>query len=254
MRQNFLFVIYLLLSLVLILGGNEHRTKKASFLSQSLYLPFISTVNQIESLFKIKERNEKLIQINTKNANKIVELENLLNKIKNSSIKYETEDLEFILCDIIGYRGHFQERNLILNKGSNDGISIDLPVIASHGIVGKVISVSLNTSVALPIRHSTFRLGVMSKRNHLQGILESDIYGRSYMSLIKPGSDIVLGDTIVTSNISTIFPKGYPVGIVKKLSENSDQVYMNASITAFVDPASLDQVIILQYREEEDNE
>lgn len=234
-----------------MLGGNEHRIKKASFLSRTLYLPLISSINQIETLFKIKDRNEQLRHINTQKTNKIVELENLLNKIENTNIKYETANLKFIQCDIIGYRGNFQERNLILNKGSIDGVKQDLPVISSNGIVGKIVSVSLNTSIVLPLSHSTFHLGVMCKRNHLQGILESDIYGRSYMSLIKLGSDITLGDTIITSNISTIFPKGYPVGTVKKLSETPDKVYMNASISTFEDPASLDQVIILQYKKEE---
>jgi rod shape-determining protein MreC len=253
-RQNILFVLYLLLSFVLLVGGNDHRIKKASFLSQTIYLPFISSINQIESLFKIKELNIELVRINTQKTNEIVKLENLLNKIKNTRIKYETGNLDFILCDIIGYKGHFQERNLILNKGSKDSITQDLPVISSNGIVGKVVSVSLNTSVVLPLSHSTFRLGVMCKRNHLQGILESDIYGRSYMSLIKLGSDIALGDTIVTSNISTIFPKGYPVGVVKKLTETPDEVYMNASVTTFVEPTSLDQVIVLKYQKDENNE
>ena len=243
-----------MLSFVLLVGGNDHRIKKASFLSQTIYLPFISSVNRIESLFKIKERNLELMRINTQKTNEVVKLENLLNKIKNTKIKYETEDLEFILSDIIGYKGHFQERSLILNKGSKDNITQDLPVISSNGIVGKIVSVSVNTSVVLPLSHSTFRLGVMCKRNHLQGILESDIYGRSYMSLIKLGSDIALGDTIVTSNISTIFPKGYPVGVVKKLSETPDKVYMNASVTTFVEPTSLDQVIVLKYQKDEKDE
>ena len=70
------------------------------------------------------------------------------------------------------------------------------------------------------------------------------------MTLIKQGSDINLGDTIVTSNISTIFPKGYPVGTVTKLIEAPDKVYMNAEISTFVNSACLDQVIIIFYEKD----
>ena len=54
-----------------------------------------------------------------------------------------------------------------------------------------------------------------------------------------------LGDTIVTSNISTVFPKGFPVGIVTKLIEEPDKTHMSAQISTFTKPASLDQVIVL---------
>lgn len=251
MRHNLLFIFYLMLALVLLIGGNEHRLKKASYLSQTLYLPFISSINQIENLFKIKEKNEQLLIVNAKQNNRIVELENMLTKIENVKFKYETGNIDFIIGDIIGYRGNFQERNLIINKGSNDGVKIDFPVVASKGIVGKIISVSINTSVVLPLTHSTFRLGVMTKRKHLQGILEADIYGRSYMNLIRLGSDIAQGDTVVTSNVSTIFPKGYPVGIVNRLTETPGKIYMSASISAFEDPACLDQVIVLKFQKED---
>jgi len=53
------------------------------------------------------------------------------------------------------------------------------------------------------------------------------------MSFIKLGSEIILGDTIVTSNISNIFPEGFPVGVVNSLYESQDKTHMNASIHPF---------------------
>ena len=112
-------------------------------------------------------------------------------------------------------------------------LEINSPVISNVGIVGKIISNSINYSVILPLNHSAFKVGVMCKRSHLQGIMESDAFGNSYMNLIKLGSDIVVGDTIVTSNISTIFPKGYPVGTITRLREAPNQVYMYANLQTF---------------------
>jgi len=253
-RKNLLFIIYLILSLLLIAGGNEARTKKAAFLNKTAFLPFISSLERINSFFNLKERNRILAEQLAEKTNKIVSLETHLDRVKNISLQYDTEKYEFVIADIIGFTGVFQERNLIINKGIISNISIHSPVISNTGIVGKIVSNSMNYSVILPLNHSTFKVGVMCKRSHLQGIMESDVYGNSSMNLIRLGSDIAVGDTIVTSNISTVFPRGYPVGVITKLKEAPDQIYVIAELKTFVDPASLDQVIVLDYKKDIDYE
>lgn len=254
MRKNFLFFIYFILSLFLIAGGIEARYKKADFLNKFPFFLFINSIEKINSLFDIKEKNILLTEQLALQTNIIIDLENHLDRIKSTSLQYETEHFNFVIADIIGFTGVFQERNLIINKGIIDKVSINSPVISNIGIVGKIVSNSLNYSVILPLNHSNFKLGVMSKRSHLQGIMESDAYGNSFMNLIKLGSDIAVGDTIVTSNISRIFPRGFPVGVITILREAPDQVYMFANLQTFVDPASLDQVIVLDYNKEIDYE
>jgi rod shape-determining protein MreC len=68
------------------------------------------------------------------------------------------------------------------------------------------------------------------------------------MSLIKLGSDVVIGDTIVTSNISSIFPANFPVGTVTLIKEHSNQINMLAKIEGFTDPINLNYVIVLKYK------
>ena len=155
---------------------------------------------------------------------------------------------------IIGFKGDFKERCLIINKGKRDKIKLNYPVISNDGIVGKVISISHNYSIVLPLDNSRFKLGIMSKRTHLQGIMKSDIFGNSFMTLIKPGSDIKVDDIIVTSQISSVFPKGFPVGKVIKLIENPSDVFMSAKIQTFINPSELDQTVVLLYEKDKSYE
>ena len=247
MRKQYLFFIYFALSLFLIIGGNEARQYKAKFISRNLFSPFIDSIHSIRSIFEVKKRNRLLSHQLAVQTKKIAELENLIDKINSTNIEYEAENYHYVLADVVGYAGIFHERNLILNKGVLSDVMIGAPVVSNRGVVGKVVTTSLNYSIILPLNNPSFKLSVMCKRSRLQGMLESDIFGNSYMNLIKLGSDIAIGDTIITSNISTIFPKGFPVGIVTRLRETPDQVYMSATLKNFVDPASLDQAIILQY-------
>lgn len=247
MKKNFLFFFYFILSLFLIIGGNEARQTKANFLSKTAFSPFINSVNYFRSLFEIKQKNQMLAAQLALQTQKIANLENTIQEINNSKIVYDEENYSFVLADIVGFSGLFLERNLIVNKGLVNDVLVNSPVVSNKGVVGKVISASLNYSIILPLNNPLFKLSVMCKRSKLQGIMETDIYGNSYVNLIKLGSNIAVGDTIITSNVSPIFPKGYPVGIVTQLKESPDQVYMNAKLNTFVNPASLDQVIILQY-------
>lgn len=236
------------------MGNNENRLAKAQFLSKTIYFPLINSIQKINSLFDLKEKNQLLSEKLSEHTIRISELENILVKIENSKIDYETGNYSHLLADIVGFKGAFQERCLIINKGKMDNIKLDYPVISNDGIVGKIIAVSHNYSIVLPLDHSRFKLGIMSKRNHLQGIMKSDIFGNSYMTLIKPGSDIKVGDIIITSQISSVFPKGFPVGKVVKLTENPADVFMSAKIQIFINPSELDQAVVLLYEKDESYE
>lgn len=253
-RKNVPYLIFLILGFILYLGNSEQRLKKADFLSSTVFHPFINSLNRINENFRLKQ---KLRETSSKLAQKTIEvneLNNYLSKLKKTQSQYGIEDYDYILGDIVGYSGVYQERNLILNKGILDGIMKNYPVISSSGFVGKIQTVSLNYSIVLPYNHSHFKMGVMNKKNNLQGMLESDIYGSTYMTMINLGSDIVIGDTIVTSYISSISPKGFPVGVVTGIEESTNRIHMQALIKGFENPASLDQVIILKYKKDKSYE
>ncbi len=253
-RRNVTYLIFLILGFILYLGSLEQRLTKAAFLSKTLFRPLINSINRIDENFNLKSQLKESKQELAKQTIKINGLTNALDKIENANIEYNVEDYDFVLGDIVGYSGLYQEKNLILNKGMLDGVHKNYPVISNQGIVGKIQTVSLNYSIVLPYNHSHFKMGVMSKTNNLQGVLQSDIYGSTEMTMINLGSEISIGDTIVTSYISSIFPKGFPVGVVKGIKESTNKIHMQAAIMGFVDPSSLDQVVILKYQKDKSYE
>lgn len=253
-RRNVTYLIFFILGFVLYLGDPGQRIKKAEFLSNSIFSPLIKSFNKIEENFHLKTKLKKTQFSLAKKTIQINELNNLLDKIEKAQTTYNIDDQKFILGDIVGYSGLYQEKNLILNKGLVDGVKKNFPVISNIGVVGKIQTVSLNYSIVLPYNHSHFKMGVMNKKNNLQGVLESNIYGSMNMTMINLGSEISIGDTIITSHISSFFPRGFPVGIVNGIEESTNKIHMQAGIEGFVDPASLDQVIILEYKKDKSYE
>ncbi|MBN2829985.1 MAG: rod shape-determining protein MreC [Candidatus Cloacimonetes bacterium] len=236
-RDKVLFTVLLIISILLFIGKPEQRIKKAQFLSKTIFLPY---VNSIYNYMKISALQNENKQLQLKNASLMLDnlkFRDLYQKISGQpftiSESSENEQLRTVIADVIGYTGAYWERSLLINKGSRDGISQDDPVATSVGIVGKVVSVSQLQATILPLSNYRFQLPVKLKRNHVQGVIETDLMGKQYMNYIKIGSPINVADTVVVSNLSKKYPMYYPVGVVKKIADSKDKLYLSAEITPF---------------------
>ena len=255
-REKLLWILLLVISFCLLIGSKEQRLHKASLLGRTVYYPFLTSFNEIEELFTMRQRNQILAD---KLAQKLLltnQLENELHTVKRAlqiqeDILWETErPYSYRIASVIAYRGSFTNRILIIDKGSRHNIEVDFPVISENGAVGKILTVFPNHSLVLPLTNPLFKLGVIAERNGIQGLLEADNYGNIFMNMLLSGSQINIGDRIVTSTVSTIFPRGYPIGTVQRLIKNPEDVYMKAQIAPFAEVSNLEQVIVLFYKKE----
>lgn len=255
MKQYIIPGILILLALIMLIGGAESRAAKANFFGKTLFFPLMHSLRQVQTnaelRTEIKSLQKDMAVYRLDNLALQNELKLLLNSVQ---IGFETGTQDFVVAEVIGYSGQFQQRNLIVNKGRRSGIGLDDPVISSGGIVGKVISVTDTYSVILPFSNPDFQLPVMNRAATVQGILNADITGTISMNLIKLGSEISAGDTIVSSNLSRLFPKGYPVGKVSRLRESQDNLFISAELVPFTLVENLEHVFILKKSQRRNNE
>jgi len=250
LKQNWLFIFFVICSIFFLVGGSASRANKANIISKTLFYPFVHSLNNYYEFLELKENNQELVKKLAIMQIKNVKLHNKLDTYANLEIEYDVLNSKFILANIIAYTGNFQEKTLVLDKGKKQGVKLDNPIISSNGIVGKINLVADNYSICLPLDNSNFKLSVMLKRNSLQGLLTSDIYGNIAMTMIRQGSDIVVGDTLITSDLSTVFPRGYDVGVVKSIQIDSDGINMKANIKPFTVIDQLDQIVIIEYKKD----
>jgi rod shape-determining protein MreC len=236
-----------LISLALMVGSTESRVARASWFGKTVFIPFSHSLRLIETNSTLKTEISKLRKQLAESTLQNLALKNELKEYKTSTaISFETGGTDFDIAEVIGYSGQFQQRNLMVSKGGGSGIRVESPVVSASGIVGKVISVSETYSLVLPFSNPQFQLPVMDKATSVQGILQADLAGAIRMNMIKLGSQISAGDTIVTSNLSTLFPKGYPVGTISRIRESQDNLFISAEISPFTLVENLEHVFILK--------
>ena len=138
-------------------------------------------------------------------------------------------------------------RQIILNKGSTDGVEIGSAVIAPGGLLGRVTNTSLFTSSVTLLTSPESKVGVWMERNQINGLLVG--VGDNYPSLIlySKDDDIKVGDFVSSSPASTLLPPNIPIGIVQSVDE-SFKAQKTAKILLLAKPQVIDWVQILKVK------
>ena len=136
-------------------------------------------------------------------------------------------------------------RQVILNKGSRDGVEIGSPVIGPGGLLGRVNDTSLFTSSVSLITSPESKLGVWVDRIQISGLLVG--LGNDYPNLIlfSKDADLKVGDVVSSSPASTLLPPNIPIGIIQSIDEPFN-AKKTAKISLLAQPHVIDWVQILK--------
>ncbi|MBO8234620.1 rod shape-determining protein MreC [Prochlorococcus marinus XMU1419] len=138
-------------------------------------------------------------------------------------------------------------RQIILNKGSKDGVEIGSIVIGPGGLLGRVNNTSLFTASVILLTSPESKVGVWLDRIQINGLLVG--VGDDYPSLIlyTKNADIKVGDFVSSSPASTLLPPNIPIGIIQSVDKPS-KAKKTAKISLLANPYAIDWVQILKVK------
>lgn len=235
--RNYFFFLFLLfegVSLIFILQHNafhrSHFVERTRTVTSYIY----KNLYNLREYFHLREENEILSSENSR-------LRNLLERQKSSEqLSVQKNDTvrrinyEYIPARVVYNSVNKQYNYLTVDKGRLQGIYEEMAVISDQGVVGIVSGISDNFASVLPVLNRNFRLSAKIKRNNYFGIIEWEGTSPELVALreIPVHVDIQVGDTIVTSGYSAIFPEGINVGMVRSVTPtdgNFHEVYVQLS-------------------------
>lgn len=203
-----------------------------------------------EDINNLKSENEKLIEENNKLQEELRELEII--KAENETLKqylnltekystYTTTPAYIISKDTSNYNNIF-----IINVGEKDGIKVNMTVIADKGLVGHIISTTENTSKVQTIisTSNTVSATLGTSRDNVicRGTLNSNEIKATYIST---NVTVAEGETIETSGMGGIYPKGIHIGTVKQITNTKNITDRTAIITPAVDFNKIETVLVI---------
>jgi len=156
-----------------------------------------------------RELEQRLVELESQNR----ELQKLLKYVDKRSDKGVT-------APVIGRSSDHWWQEIILSRGSDDGIQPGFIVSGIGGVVGRVVEVTSHTSRVLLISDPSSKVGVTVSRSRNMGYIRGQSANRVIMVFVDKVPDVRKGDVITTSSLSRLFPSGLPVGIVESISFN----------------------------------
>ena len=150
-----------------------------------------------------------------------------------------------IAANVIGSDATGLSRTLILASGSSDGLRPGMAVLANQGVVGKIIAISPHASRVLLIDDHNSALDGFDQRSRARGIVAGLVDDGLILKYADRSQDIRIGDTIVTSGLDGIFPRGLLVGTIESVHRGGPGLFLGVRIEPAVDFRQLEQVLIV---------
>lgn len=212
-----------------------------------------NVIKGVNDLLTVYQENKQLkaqvLQLRKQNMqNNEIAIENeRLRKILD--YKKIAQQFEMKTATVIARDSSTWVNNIVVNRGANDGIKKDMPVVTPAGLVGYVLKTYDSYSIVALITDPRVAVGVMVQRNEsrVAGIIKGDINGSSavHMENIPRSADVKKGDQIITSGLGGIYPKGIFVGTVEDVQNESGGLLKYAAVKTVVDFQKLEDVIII---------
>ena len=150
-----------------------------------------------------------------------------------------------VAAQVIGTSGTEQSRVLLIDKGSDDGLKPDLPVITPDGIVGKTRDVFAHTSQVLEISDATSGAGVILETTRIRGVLRGDSWGQPEIVNVSPDERIKRGEAVLTSGGDAIYPRGLAVGVVDRVVSQPEGTLVNVLVKPSANLGRLEEVLVI---------
>ena len=237
-KFNMLWIIVIiLLTFVMLYMLN---TKKELYINK-----IIKDIIYIPARLIKEDAKEDIIgqNLNTELLEEIKQLKALLD-IDNTLSEFET-----INATVIERNTAYWFNNITINKGKKDGIEVGMAVVTNEGIVGKIENISYLTSSVKLItsndKNNKISVRINSKDKVHNNILTTDPNGKMIINGIDKTSKVEVGNIVVTSGLSEIFPSGIIIGKISKIENDEYGLSKKALIEAQTDLNNIRFVSVL---------
>ena len=209
-------------------------------------------VSDIKELQKeneaLRQENEELSVTN----NALLQEKHELTELRNLYQLDQTyADFPKTGCRIIAKENGSWYHSFVIDKGSEDGLSVDMNVLADGGLVGRITYIGRHWSRVQAVidDNSNVSATVLSSQKNLIISGNLTLYEEgtiSFSELADPDDLVKVGDSVVTSNISDKYLPGILIGYISEIQTDSNNLTKSGRITPAVDFSRLDTVLVIQ--------
>lgn len=244
-----IFIALEVIALILAIGGDAKRNSvfctSANFVTGRIY----DLAWNYVSYFNLREENamlmEQLSNIRRKNSMFYV----------SDTAKFHTQTdslgklkYRFITASVLKNSINSKNNFMTLDVGEAEGVHPDMAVVSASGAVGIVVNTSEHFSLAISLLNNKVGISAKLKNSNFYGKLNwtGEDYHTAILHEIPNHVILNVGDTVVTSGYSAIFPPGIPVAVIDSFERNSDDNFYSIKVKFTTDLKCLANVFVIE--------
>ncbi|MBC7387104.1 MAG: rod shape-determining protein MreC [Cryobacterium sp.] len=199
-------------------------------------------------LWNVKQQNARLFEENRKLLGQIANLNEAQNentRLRSILNFQEKMKLETIVARVIAKDVSTEFRAVRLNRGELAGIKKGMAVITYEGVVGRVLRVTDHTADVVTILDLLSAVDTVIERSRSRGVVEGLTDELCQLKFTLRTDDIQVGDTLLSSGLGGVFPRGVAVGSVSRVKKKQFGITQEVEVKPAVDFTKLEEVMIV---------
>lgn len=226
----------------------EKKEAIASSALSSVFYPLQALTSSVDGYHSVLAQNEVLKE---QNARLRLELDNAREGLKElvrlrALVRFDNRwDYPIVTSRVVGKNPGRVVTTLVVNRGEVDGLKVDMPAFSMNGVVGRVSRVAAHHAQIQVILDPSMKFSVMDSRTRTIGFAEP-MDSHSLMVTVPTHAGVRAGDTLVTSGLGGIFPKGLGVGYVKEVRKMDLDVISLLVVEPFQEVTELEELFVME--------
>lgn len=247
----FLFLLLEGIGVMLIVQFNNYQNAKMFTSANSVAGNLFAAITDVNSYFALKSENARLLQYNKELNGQVTALKARLAQHQDSAmvatLPQKANGFFYNSATVVNNALNAVNNYITIDKGTADGVEAEMGVFCNEGVVGIIYTASEHYSVVIPLLNSKSSISCRVKGSDSFCTLQWDGSDTRYSYLVDLPryTKFEIGDTVVTSGFSSIFPADIPVGIIERTEDSDDGMFAQARVELFTNFATLRKVYIV---------
>lgn len=249
----FVFLILEVVSMVLLFQYNSYQGSAWFSSANAVTGKLYEWDANVETFFSLTKVNQELTQRNAYLEQEVQKLsDSLVNVTKDSSIYHRDQfallrNYRLIPAKVVANSVDKPGNLMTIDKGSADGIHKDMGVISGTGVVGIVYLVAEHYAIVIPVLNTKSNISCMIQNRGYFGYLrwKGGVSDLAYLEEVPRHAHFKLGDYVVTSGYSAVFPPGVRVGRILHVFNSADELSYRVQLRLSTDFARLRDVCVI---------
>jgi len=236
------------LSIVLLAAGQQSKIENAKAITAVLLYPATKVGDYFRSVDRLERENSELramVATLYQERERLEQFGEERNRLRQLLELRADPFYTFLACEVVARSTGTFFRSVMVDRGSADSVRVGMAVIGYRGLVGRVSRVYPHSAQVLLLNNKSVSVSCIDRRSRVVGMLEWERGNVFRLEYVGKEEDVAVGDTVLTSGEGMLFPRGFPVGTVFRISDERGGIAKRVSVSSLANLGALEELFIV---------